>query len=64
MSIRLKLTYLYTGILALVFLLFGLGLYFFLSYSLYNEERVELKRYGEDVNSSVRLVNYFGFLRI
>lgn len=64
MSIRLKLTYLYTGILALVFLLFGLGLYFFLSYSLYNGERAELKLYGEDVNAGVKLVNYFGILRI
>ena len=64
MSIRLKLTLWYTGILALVFLLFGLILYFFLSFSLYNEQREELKTYGEQVNSAVRLVNFFGFMRI
>ncbi len=64
MSIRLKLTFWYTGILALVFLLFGITLYFFLSYSLFNEQRGELKAYGEQVNDAVRLVNFFGFMRI
>jgi two-component system OmpR family sensor kinase len=64
MSIRQKLTFWYAGIFAVLFLLFGIGLYFYSSYLLYNDERDELRKYGETVNSEIRLVDFFGFYRI
>ncbi|MFC0213025.1 sensor histidine kinase [Paenibacillus chartarius] len=46
MSIRLRLTMWYTGILAGTLLLFGAGLYFFLHYYLYDQIRSEMQVQG------------------
>lgn len=53
MSLRLRLTLWYSGILALTMLLFGIVLYFFLNYFLYDQIRQDLKR--EAGNSSLRI---------
>ncbi|MGO4268734.1 sensor histidine kinase [Paenibacillus sp. TAF58] len=53
MSLRLRLTLWYSGILALTMLLFGIVLYFFLNYFLYDQIRQDLKR--EAGSSSLRI---------
>lgn len=53
MSLRLRLTLWYSGILALTMLLFGIVLYFFLNYFLYDQIRQDVKR--EASNSSQRI---------
>ncbi len=53
MSLRLRLTLWYSGILALTMLLFGIVLYFFLNYFLYDQIRQDVKR--EAGNSSSRI---------
>ncbi|NOU74865.1 HAMP domain-containing protein [Paenibacillus sp. LMG 31458] len=53
MSLRLRLTLWYSGILALTMLLFGIVLYFFLNYFLYDQIRQDVKR--EAGNSSLRI---------
>ena len=53
MSLRLRLTLWYTGILAITMLLFGFVLYFFLNYFLYDQIRQDVK--DEAVNSSTRI---------
>ncbi|CAN7335333.1 sensor histidine kinase [Paenibacillus sp. LjRoot56] len=53
MSLRLRLTLWYSGILAITMLLFGIVLYFFLNYFLYDQIRQDVKR--EAVNSSTRI---------
>ncbi|MGG1552008.1 sensor histidine kinase [Paenibacillus ferrarius] len=53
MSLRLRLTLWYSGILALTMLLFGVVLYFFLNYFLYDQIRQDVKR--EASNSSLRV---------
>jgi len=54
MSLRLRLTLWYSGILAVTLLLFGIGLYFFLNYFLYNDVRSDLKREAETTYSRVQ----------
>ena len=44
MSLRLRLTLWYSGILAITMLLFGIVLYFFLNYFLYDQIRQDVKR--------------------
>ncbi|WNR43550.1 sensor histidine kinase [Paenibacillus roseipurpureus] len=53
MSLRLRLTLWYSGILAVTMLLFGIVLYFFLNYFLYDQIRQDVK--GEALSSSTRL---------
>lgn len=53
MSLRLRLTLWYSGILAITMLLFGIVLYFFLNYFLYDQIRQDVKR--EAVSSSTRI---------
>ncbi|KRE83866.1 histidine kinase [Paenibacillus sp. Soil766] len=53
MSLRLRLTLWYSGILAITMLLFGIVLYFFLNYFLYDQIRQDVKREAE--NSSTRI---------
>ncbi|MEW9698132.1 sensor histidine kinase [Paenibacillus sp. SI8] len=48
MSLRLRLTLWYSGILAVTMLLFGIALYFILNYFLYDQVRQELKRDADD----------------
>ncbi|MFD0697515.1 sensor histidine kinase [Paenibacillus sp. GCM10027628] len=54
MSVRLRLTLWYSGILALTMLLFGIALYFFLNYFLYDQVRSELKINAEDTYTRVQ----------
>jgi len=54
MSLRLRLTLWYSGILALTMLLFGIVLYFLLNYFLYDQVRQELQRNAEDTYSRVQ----------
>lgn len=58
MSIRLRLTLWYSGILAVTMLLFGLGLYFFLSYKMYNDIKNDLVLQAREVNDLTRSVGY------
>ncbi|MBP1962379.1 ATP-binding protein [Paenibacillus aceris] len=53
MSLRLRLTLWYSGVLALTMLLFGFVLYFFLNYFLYDQIRQDLRR--EAGNTSLRI---------
>lgn len=53
MSLRLRLTLWYSGILAITMLLFGIVLYFFLNYFLYDQIRQDVKR--EALNSATRI---------
>ncbi|MCY9658007.1 HAMP domain-containing sensor histidine kinase [Paenibacillus chondroitinus] len=53
MSLRLRLTLWYSGVLALTMLLFGIVLYVFLNYFLYDQIRQDLKR--EAGNTSLRI---------
>ncbi|OPH61305.1 two-component sensor histidine kinase [Paenibacillus ferrarius] len=57
MSLRLRLTLWYSGILALTMLLFGIVLYFFLNYFLYDQIRQDVKR--EAGNTSQRIQKSF-----
>lgn len=57
MSIRLRLTLWYTGMLAMTLLLFGVGLYFSLSISLYNGLKADLSRQSDEVHSKIETVN-------
>ncbi|KQX51795.1 MULTISPECIES: sensor histidine kinase [unclassified Paenibacillus] len=57
MSLRLRLTLWYSGILALTMLLFGIVLYFFLNYFLYDQIRQDVKR--EAQNTSLRIQKSF-----
>ncbi|SDN25965.1 Signal transduction histidine kinase [Paenibacillus sp. yr247] len=57
MSLRLRLTLWYSGILALTMLLFGVVLYFFLNYFLYDQIRQDVKR--EAGNTSLRIQKSF-----
>jgi signal transduction histidine kinase len=57
MSLRLRLTLWYSGILALTMLLFGIVLYFFLNYFLYDQIRQDVKR--EASNTSLRIQKSF-----
>ncbi|MBD0380145.1 sensor histidine kinase [Paenibacillus sedimenti] len=54
MSLRLRLTLWYSGILAVTMLLFGIVLYFFLNYFLYGQVRQELKRDADATYSRVQ----------
>jgi two-component system OmpR family sensor kinase len=47
MSLRLRLTLWYSGILAVTLLLFGIGLYFFLNYYIYDQQEKSLKQTSE-----------------
>ncbi|WP_248930271.1 sensor histidine kinase [Paenibacillus hamazuiensis] len=55
MSIRLRLTLWYTGILSVVLLLFGIGLYFFLYYYIYDDVADVLKSEADAVHSRIQL---------
>jgi two-component system OmpR family sensor kinase len=57
MSLRFRLTLWYSGILALTMLLFGIVLYFFLNYFLYDQIRQDVKR--EAGNTSLRIQKSF-----
>ncbi|UKS24607.1 HAMP domain-containing histidine kinase [Paenibacillus sp. HWE-109] len=57
MSLRFRLTLWYSGILALTMLLFGIVLYFFLNYFLYDQIRQDVKR--EAGNTSQRIQKSF-----
>ncbi|NOU99950.1 sensor histidine kinase [Paenibacillus planticolens] len=57
MSLRLRLTLWYSGVLALTMLLFGIVLYFFLNYFLYDQIRQDLRR--EAGNTSLRIQKSF-----
>ncbi|PYI57424.1 sensor histidine kinase [Paenibacillus flagellatus] len=54
MSIRLRLTLWYTGILAVTFLVFGVGLYTFFSYKMHNDLRNELAVQAQEVNREIK----------
>ncbi|NEW08248.1 HAMP domain-containing histidine kinase [Paenibacillus sp. SYP-B3998] len=54
MSLRLRLTLWYSGILAVTMLLFGILLYFFLNYFLYDQIRQDLKREADVTYSRVQ----------
>lgn len=55
MTIRLRLTLWYTGILAITLVLFGSVLYFFLRETYQNNQRVELKNMAQTVYSQMRV---------
>jgi two-component system OmpR family sensor kinase len=54
MSLRLRLTLWYSGILAVTLLLFGIGLYFFLHYYQYNDLEKTLKQNAETTYSRIQ----------
>jgi signal transduction histidine kinase len=54
MSIRLRLTLWYSGILAVTLLVFGIGLYTFFNYKLNNDLRNELIMQAQEVNKGIR----------
>lgn len=54
MSIRLRLTLWYSGILAVTLLAFGVALYTFFQYKLHNDLRNELTAQAQEVNRSIR----------
>jgi two-component system, OmpR family, sensor kinase len=54
MSLRLRLTLWYSGILAVTMLLFGVALYFFLNYFLYDQVHKDLIREANDTYSRVQ----------
>lgn len=58
MSLRLRLTLWYTGVLAATLIVFGVAVYSFLSMNLYNNFKNELRLLGEDVYSQVEAVNF------
>jgi signal transduction histidine kinase len=59
MSIRLRLTVWYSGILAATLLIFGIGLYFFLHFYYYNGIRDDLQQRGE--NTYEKILPIIGF---
>lgn len=54
MSLRLRLTLWYSGVLALTMLLFGIVLYFFLNYFLYDQIRQDVKRESGNTFSRIQ----------
>lgn len=54
MSLRLRLTLWYSGILAVTLLLFGIGIYFFLNYFMYSQEEKDLQRNAESTLSRIQ----------
>lgn len=54
MSIRLRLTVWYSGILAATLLIFGIGLYFFLNYYIYDQVKTELQEQGERTYNQIK----------
>ncbi|TXK85598.1 cell wall metabolism sensor histidine kinase WalK [Paenibacillus sp. N3.4] len=54
MSVRLRLTLWYSGILALTMLFFGIVLYFFLNYFLYDQIRQDLMDNAESTSSRIQ----------
>lgn len=67
MSIRLRLTLWYSNILAITLLLFGVGLYFFLSMYIYTELKDEIKKQTKSVYTRVHdnaNINFLGGLNI
>lgn len=55
MSVRLRLTLWYSGILTVVLLLFGVGLYFFLYFYVYDDLGSALKTQSDKVGSRIQL---------
>lgn len=53
MSIRLRLTLWYSGILAVTLLVFGIALYAFFNYKLHTDLRNELKLHASEVNKEI-----------
>lgn len=66
MSIRLRLTLWYTGILAVTLLFFALALYLFLYFKMNNDAMQTLKHRGEEFSSQIRIVKFpdYGFVQI
>ncbi len=60
MSIRLRLTLWYTGILAVTLLLFGITLYYFVSVKINSDARETLRDQADYVNSQIIWINYPG----
>ncbi len=60
MSVRLRLTLWYTGILALTLLVFGIALYFFLSAKLYSDVQGNLKQDAKEVVSNIQIISLPG----
>jgi two-component system, OmpR family, sensor kinase len=54
MSLRLRLTMWYSGILAVTLMLFGISLYFFLDYYVYNDLEKTLKQNAEQTYSRIQ----------
>lgn len=59
MSLRTRLTLWYSGVLAVTLLVFGVALYFFLSYITFNNIERNLKQQGEQFVSQIRVVPFF-----
>lgn len=62
MSIRLRLTLLYSSILALTLLLFGTFLYFFLQYTLLREMDTVLSNKAVEVFNSIKITHSYPYL--
>ncbi|MEB3102453.1 sensor histidine kinase [Ferviditalea candida] len=66
MSIRLRLTLWYTGILAVTLVFFALALYLFLYVKMNNDTMQTLKQRGDEFSSQIRIVKFpdYGFVQI
>lgn len=64
MSIRLRLTLWYSGILTITLLFFGLTLYLFLYVKMNNDIDVTLKSQGTEVKKEIKLIRFFGLAQI
>ncbi|HEY0827182.1 MAG TPA: histidine kinase dimerization/phospho-acceptor domain-containing protein, partial [Bacilli bacterium] len=64
MSIRLRLTLWYSGILTITLLFFGLTLYLFLYVKMNNDIDFTLKNQGTEVKKEIKLVRIFGLAQI
>lgn len=60
MSIRFRLTMWYTTLLAVIMLIFGVVLYYFLSVKLYNDVENELQAQGEYIQQNISVREYWG----
>ncbi|MFF2885221.1 sensor histidine kinase [Paenibacillus sp. NPDC057967] len=59
MSIRLRLTLWYSGLLAIALLVFGASVYLFINWNTYNDLRVMLKKQSEQLNVSATYLSFY-----